>query len=517
MNKSVLALAVFGAVGSAIADDFRVDAPVTSAVLYHNMAEVTRHAALDIPEAGHHRIIVPMVTTDTTTVRSTVEGASLLAVSALPDWAADDASRLQEQIRELELNLELNKQSIETTKAMMQSMAESLGKDGIFEQVQAHQSRLQQEFAQLLLKRSSWQQELADLQKQQAWQKQGQDEPAQALVFDVNVSEPGSVSLTWQADTDKAYWQPSSEWSLDTASGQLNIRAQAEVTQNTGMDWSDTALVLAVVPPEYEYPPVLESQVVRAVEPAENRHMLMESKSMADAAMPIAMMASYAESAPEASIEYEQSGVDFRVIMPGTYHLPNSKGTRSVTYWQDDIKDIQVYSAVFDWAWPHDTAMLMAEWTMPDSMNMLPGTMVLYRDGNRVTQMNQPQMMTPGSEQKFSFGTDPQLTVNIKNPPGYTENHGLISKSHELSQRNIIEVTNNSSGDKNVRVYSRLPVSTEEAVDVTPVWSPKPDSSNADDVKGLTLWQQTLPAGQSLKIESGFDIEYPEGKKLIGL
>lgn len=522
MKRLLLAAFIFLATTSLSADDFRIEAPVTDVVLYHNMADVTRHVQVNIPKAGLQRIIVPkmIATSDGSEIRPVVEGATLLGVSAVPDWDLDEPI-LQKRIRELELNLELNAQEIAVKKAMMQGLAESLRHKGVFTDVQTQQAMLQKEYAQLLLQRSTWQRELTDLQKQRAWQKQGNDDQmlasqsdGQALVFDVDVEEAGEVSLTWQARTEKAYWQPSSEWSLDSTTGRLSVSARANLVQNTGLDWADAALVLAIVPPNYLYLPNFEPQVIRAVDPQENSPLSMAQKSMADDLIQPLAMAEY--TAPQPNIaKVEESGIDFRVMLPGSYDLESSKATHTLTYWRDEI-DARVYSAVYDWSWPKEKALLIAEWTMPDGINLLTGTMTLYRDDNYLVRLSHG-LMAAGSEQKLSFGQDPQLLVKMENPPGYTENHGLIRKSHELSQRNVVKVTNQANVDKNVRIYSRLPVSTGELVEVTPVWSPEPNEENAEEVKGLTLWQKNVPAKETWQIETGFDAKYPDGKKLIGL
>ncbi|MBV7435069.1 mucoidy inhibitor MuiA family protein [Cardiobacteriaceae bacterium TAE3-ERU3] len=522
MKRTLLAAFITLATTSALADDFRVDAPVTEAVVYHNMADVTRHVQVNIPKTGLQRIIVPkmIATSDGSDIRPVVEGATLLGVSAVPDWDIDD-SILQKQIRELELNLELNAQEIAIKKAMMQGLAESLRHEGVFTEVQAQQATLQKEYAQLLLQRSTWQRELTDLQKQQAWQEQGNDGSSmaslfegQALVFDVDVERAGEVSLTWQARTAKAYWQSSSEWSLDSATGRLSVSAHADLVQNTGLDWTDATLALAIVPPDYLYLPNFEPQVVRAVDPQENPPLLMAQKSTADDLIQPLAMAEYAAPAPNTPT-VEESGIDFRVVLPGSYDIESSKTTHTLTYWRDEI-DATVYSAVYDWSWPKEKALLIAEWTMPDGINVLKGTMTLYRDNNYLAELSHG-LMAAGSKQVLSFGQDPQLLVEMDNPPGYTENHGLISKSHELSQRSVVKITNNANVDKNVHIYSRLPVSTAESVEVIPVWSPKPNEENTEGVKGLTLWKKSLTAKETWQIETGFDIKYPDGKRLIGL
>lgn len=512
MNKTLLSTLIAVLASVAYADEFTVDAPVQEAVLYHNLAEVTRQVKVDVHAAGHHRIIVPhSLTKDAAKLRPVVKGAELHSVSTVPNWFAKP-SDLDEEIETITVQLDVNEHEMSVNNTLVQGLSDSLAGQGDYQEVQAKIQRLNTAYADLAVERAALHKKLAALRAKQDWQGGNAKGAADQLVFEVDVADAGEVEITWQAQTNQAYWQPSSDWMLDTKAHTLSLAAQANVIQKTGLDWQSAVLTLAVVPPQYLEQPYLDSQIVRAIDPKES---VLRDAPMALSAAPAIANMEYAEKSAPAPV-ISSSGVDFRVALPGQYDIPSGMTGRSIGYWQGKV-DAEIYSAVYDWSWPQNTALLMAEWTMPKALNILPGNMTLYRDGNVITQRNEHDLINAGSKQTLSFGIDPQLAVNISNPPGYTANHGLISKSHSLSQRATVSVTNNAQQEKRVRVFSRLPVSVVEDVEVSAEWSPKPTEQNVDDIRGLNMWEKTLTPGEQWSIQTGFDIDYPEGKELIGL
>lgn len=71
--------------------------------------------------------------------------------------------------------------------------------------------------------------------------------------------------------------------------------------------------------------------------------------------------------------------------------------------------------------------------------------------------------------------------------------------------------------EKSLRLYSLLPVSTQEEVSVVPQYAPKPDATDVEDTKGLALWQHQIAPKGEWSASLGYDITYPKGKHLIGL
>ena len=81
-------------------------------------------------------------------------------------------------------------------------------------------------------------------------------------MFDIYSDRIGEVTLTLRERTDKAYWQPYSEFSLNTETNDLDIRAYAQVVQQSGLDWDNVEVSLSFAPPDYQDTPQLQSTSV---------------------------------------------------------------------------------------------------------------------------------------------------------------------------------------------------------------------------------------------------------------
>jgi len=207
------------------------------------------------------------------------------------------------------------------------------------------------------------------------------------------------------------------------------------------------------------------------------------------------------------------SGVDFNVKIPGRHNLATSRDRYQLTYWQNRSRT-KLYSAAY--AWVESKALLVAEWQQPDGYGYYPGHTNFFRDGNRIGQMRLDRTMLERSRQIMSFGEDPHTEVQYSIPPGYNIGNGLILKDR-MEKRQTVSLHNLGKTARDVRLYARLPLATQTDVTVEPKFNPKPDQENVENVRGIVLWEKTLNAGDTLRIENSYDVRYPEGKRLVGI
>ena len=123
--------------------------------------------------------------------------------------------------------------------------------------------------------------------------------------------------------------------------------------------------------------------------------------------------------------------------------------------------------------------------------------------------------MNANSRQIMSFGEDPHIDVAYSVPPGHVGN-GLILRDR-LERRQTVTLTNHGKTARNVRLYARLPLSTQPDVSVEAKFAPKPDAENVDNVKGIVLWEKNLAHGDSLRVETATTSIIPKGKNLSAL
>lgn len=502
----------------AAAAEFHTSAPVVAAKLYTQEAEVLRRAALQINEAGKHRIwITPALSHDIADISVQIEGAALIGQVMRPLFTGMQESPLWQASDKAEQALALTQQALSDNSALaagISKQAENPTAD--IQTLQTQLAGLNQVRAKLLEQKQSQTATLQALQLQAKWQGKNRQDVPQAIVLDIVAEQPGKLVLNIQEHTDHAFWQPYSEFKLDSRSATIVLRAEAQIVQNTGTDWEDAALTLAITPPFYQERPTLQSVTVAVadrVTAALNDTGVSRKNRVEAAAMPLAAMAQEGVLGKGYSA-IVSNGLDFEVLLPGRYRLNNGGQRYQLTYLEESMP-VTVYSAVYAWA-NHD-ALLIGHWHLPAGKGFIPGNTAVYRDGNRLASLYFNHIWSGGSEQTMSFGKDPQLEVDYRTPPGYTAGSGIIIKDRVMEQRETINVKNLSDVEKEVRIYTRIPVATQNEVRVEPIFNPRPDERDAENIKGISLWKKRLSSGQTMDVESGYDIRYPEGKRLIGI
>ena len=488
------------------AEDYYLDAPVVTARLYNREAELVREAKVTVHKQGMHRIIVsPLLSDNIANVSLGINGARLTGQGMRPLPTQDASEPLVHQADEAEQALTITRQSIEDNRDMSRALIQRLqGHGSSVSEVQRQLDTLARLREDLLKTEREQQDALKQLQEQLAWQNKGRDSRQYAGVFDIYSDRIGEVTLTLRERTDKAYWQPYSEFSLNTETNELDIRAYAQVVQQSGLDWDNVEVSLSFAPPDYQDTPQLQSTSV-AVADRTVATVLGENN-------PNLISAEDPEKGDSAN-DIVVSGVEFNVKIPGRHNLASSRDRYQLTYWQNRSR-AKLYSAAY--AWMASKALLIAEWQQPDGYAYYPGHTNFFRDGNRIGQLRLDRIMRESSRQIMSFGEDPHIDVQYTIPPGYNIGNGLILKDR-MEKRQTVTLHNLGKTARDVRLYARLPLATQTDVTVEPKFSPKPDQENVENVRGIVLWEKTLNAGDTLRIENSYDVRYPEGKRLVGI
>lgn len=512
LSQAIGSALLLGAV-PALAEHYTVEMPVKSAVLYINSAEILRDVRLDVTEAGVHTVdIVAPLSSEPGDVDVQLEGAQLLAQQVISPLSEHEPTVLKKELAQIETNMQMVNDQIGARQHMVAALAKSLKKmpensAGIAAQLanlNQELATLRQEFKALELNYEQFSQKLNDEQSRP-------QENNRIRRLQIQVPEAGIVDIRTQEYSQQASWQPASRFNLNTESSKLAITAYANISQQTGLDWQDVNLTLAVTPPQDLQRPAFYSRSLSIYDPNQDAaaaKMSIVSGDMAYEAEEMVMGAPRARTQP---VIINSDG-DFSVELPVTYSLASIDSAQQVSYWQTTIP-VTSYSAIYNW-YANDKAVLVADWNQPQEISLLPGDMQIQRNGLTVANRQDRQLWTPDSEQSLSFGVDPRLQVKVSTPPDYNDESGFIDKSTVRQVREIYDVSTPRQKPVDLRFYAQLPVSGEADIEVKEKFKPGPDQRDVDGVKGILLWEVKVDKDAPWHFEFGYDISYPKDKVL---
>ena len=326
-----------------------------------------------------------------------------------------------------------------------------------------------------------------------------------------------------------ARWTPLYDARLDTGAKDrkpaLELVRRAEITQNTGEDWSNVALAVSTVrTARGGSAPDLKSLVVQY--PQVPRPMA--AASALDYAMPAApppdrqrqLRASGGKSdepamekAAEQQATADVSGFQVVFKIPGRVSLGASEGAKSLRVSNAMIApDLTVRAVpVLD-----PTAFLEASFKQTEDAPLLPGRVAIYRDGVFV---GRGQMAAAAKDEtvRLGFGADDKVKIErtvVKRNEGSA---GLIVTTSKTDERAFKTVVRNGH-DFSIRIAieDQLPVSENEEIQVEMLSSTTPPTaSNLRDKRGVLEWAFEAKPGEVRDINFAWRIRWPKDKGVV--
>ena len=325
-----------------------------------------------------------------------------------------------------------------------------------------------------------------------------------------------------------ARWMPLYDARLDTGAKDrkpaLELVRRAEITQNTGEDWSNVALAVSTVrTARGGSAPDLKSLVVQY--PQIPRPMAAASAS--DYAMPSAAPppdrlrqlrgGKSDEPAMEKAAE-QQAAADvsgFQVVfkIPGRVSLGASEGAKSLRISSASIAPDLMVRAV-----PvlNSTAFLEANFKQTEDAPLLPGRVAIYRDGVFV---GRGLMAAAAKDEtvRLGFGADDKIKVEravLKRNEGSA---GLIVTTSKTDERAFkTTVRNGHDFPIRIAIEDQLPVSENEEIVVEMLPSTMaPTATNLRDKRGVLEWAFEAKAGEVRDINFAWRIRWPKDKGVV--
>lgn len=159
-------------------------------------------------------------------------------------------------------------------------------------------------------------------------------------------------------------------------------------------------------------------------------------------------------------------------------------------------------------------AYLTAAFTLSGDTPLLPGPVMLYRDGVFLGQGALP-MLSPGEETKLGFGADDLIKVKRIEVKRRTAEEGLLTTSNVDERAFDITVKNLHQASIPVTILDQMPYSTEQKITVETLSGMTPATAkDYERRRGVMAWSFELPSQDTKVIKHGYKISWPQTLQL---
>lgn len=399
-------------------------------------------------------------------------------------------------------------------------------------------NQLEDDFASLIEIKGK---ELTDLNSRQG-------NVSRNVTIDIDASIDGEVELYLEYLIDGATWRPVYDFRLVSADT-VEVRYFGEISQRTGEDWSDVMLTLSTSRPSHASAPGnFQPRFVSAfstvgVREATNsvvfHPLLLNEEGKIHVKGGRSNEATYIVDG--IVIEDIVGGIGELNLIEGGFDAefggPMSGLSRFVTSSSSDFatsfrvehaqtvlsgsESIRAPIAVYRLACElkllarptnRQVVFRIAEMKNTEDVPFLPGAVHLIALDDYIGSVSLTEPVFPNQEFEVPFGQDE--TVAIKRDI-LQEEHDRKGDEWKTKRRISIRVTNHGGEARRVRIEEALPVSQNKQVEVD-IDKIKPEPIDRN-LKGMAVWELTVPAGESRMITIAYEIEYPANSLLSGI
>ena len=543
LTTSLVVLTALAA-GEARAANIDASSAVDAVTVYPDGASVTRVVTLDLPAGENSAVLKDLpLTLDPSSLRVEGEAGTRLtigAIDALPPRAAPPVN-----LPELDKRLQALKDQRDDLQDAMNAAAErrkfavrfaEASPVGIGDKGEARPiaewrtafAAIAEEVAtaDIAIRDAERKQREIDREIARLEQDRTQKPPSKMEVrIELAAAAATKATLRVTYAVRNARWVPIYDARLDTGARDrkpaLELVRRAEITQNTGEDWSDVTLAVSTVrtarggrAPDLnslivQYPqlprPVASASAPLMVPPEDRVRQFRLTGGNSDGLM----MEKAAEQQAAADVGSFQ--VVFKI--PGRASLGASEGAKSLRVASAMIApDLAIRAAPVK----DPTAFLEASFKQNEDAPLLPGRVSIYRDGVFV---GRGQMSAAGKDEtvRLGFGADDKIKIEravLKRNEG---TGGLIVTTSKTDER-AFKTTVRNGHDFPIRIVieDQLPVSENEDIVVEMLPSTTaPTATNIRDKRGVLEWAFEAKAGEVRDINFAWRLRWPKDKSIV--
>jgi uncharacterized protein (TIGR02231 family) len=355
-------------------------------------------------------------------------------------------------------------------------------------------------------------QQLAPLQAERD-QALAQNPKLRRVLVQLVASAEGELQLSYRVP--QAGWTPQYQAWLDTATGQLDLKRQAQVAQTSGEDWAGVRLRLSTVQPRQAaaLPPVWPWQP-NILPPEAMVAKSAAAYAMAAPAPATVAMGGMARDRAEPSpfdVSLFQGEFEAQFEVPGLVDVASNGQQVALRLGQQGLP-AQVFARVQ----PRQQAKayLVAEVARPAG-SWPRGALQLFRDGSFVGQ----SQLDLGTEPRLEvfFGVDDLMRVAVAPEQRLTANAGLMGGRLEQRYVRSYEVENRHQRAFTVQLVEASPAPVHEDIKLQAQWQPQPSIASWKKQPGVVAWQLEVKPGQTLQFNADYLLSYPKDARVVGL
>ncbi len=372
--------------------------------------------------------------------------------------------------------------------------------------------------------------QVADLDRQLAELRKSirQTEKGNWSTLRLDLSTAGPATLRLRYELPSADWQVSYRASLDTATSTLRIERQAEVSQNTGEDWTDVALTLSTGYVDHPSRPQRQPESWNLTPPehvssggsgANNDVVLQRVEVTGASISPFLSLpesplsASPIDTTPVVGIKVEERDWQtlFRTTQPvampsdGLPHLLALDSLAVPVKVRVQVVPLQSLAGY-----------LLADAPTPAG-SWPEGKVQIWRDGSLIAQAS--DWSPDGDDGRLSlyFGRDDRVRVSVQRPSSMSIAVGLFGSEKQQSWGSVFVVANGHATPQTIELIDPAPVSHAESVKVVSRYDPAPSVTDWQHKPGVNAWTIQLAPNQTKQVSVSHQVTFPKDERIRNL
>ncbi len=528
-----------------------VETDVVAVAVYTNKALVTRRGVVELSGQERELIVSQLpVTLDTESVRVSGKGnvaVRLKGVNVEKIYTTESVvarvSQLQQQIEQLEAQkrqfqaqmdaLALQSRFIEGLREKTEDQFSiSLARKSIsLSETLDLLNFLGSQYTEYAISTEDYKNQQRELEKQlevlYASLKQTESpSPQESFNLTVGIETAGSGEFELEVSyvVNRASWKPLYDIRVDSKAKSVNLGYLAQITQNTGEDWTNVNLTLSTAKPgSGTLPPKPQPWYIDIPQPeirqrrarrfasapmaAKSRSFEFEEDNLSGE---IEELENKIIEADVITAEVSQEGNVVTFNLDGNGNIPSDGAPHKTTIFQDD------YPCSFSYiTMPRLVSFAYLQAKVKNSSNgatLLPGKANIFRD-NIFVGTSELENTVPGEEFKLNLGIDEGLKIERDLVEREVDKR-FIGNLRKITYGYRLQISNLLDTEAKLELIEQLPVSRNEQIKVR-LNRTNPQIQLGE--MGILEWNSTLAPQEKQEIYYQFTVEHPPQLNVMGL